>query len=326
MKRLAISLAIVVLSLLVLVLAPIPSKQSKPKLGFTYSWYAADYLRIDIEAAFQAALDELKPDIIRIPLYWPRIETEPGIYDWTAYDKQIAMLEERGIMAVLAVGHKLPRWPECFLPAWLDQNDEIAMEERLNAYLTEVVNRYDYSPALYAWQVENEALFPFGDCPAWSPDKTRLTREIELVQSLDPQHPVYTTDSGELSLWWNSASLPIDGLGISVYREVYGNGRIMRWPVNAYYYKIRRALIRPFVDGFMISELQTEPWGARPVDQLSAEEIAASFTPQEIAERVDYASRLGADVVLAWGVEWWYYMREHGDPTYWQEAQNVFAP
>lgn len=315
---------IAVVSLMVFLLAPVSAPVSQHRLGFTYSVHAARYLGLD-DTVFATVMSELKPEIVRIPVYWDIVEASSGMYDWRVYDEQLATAEANEAKVLLAIGHKLPRWPECHIPAWAESLSPEDVELALMGYVEAVVQRYKQHPALDSWQVENESLFPFGDCPTWSSDRERLLREISLVKSLDGLHPVITTDSGELSLWWRSASLPIDDLGISLYRVVYSNGRHFRWPLNPYFYRIRYALVKPFINNLRVTELQTEPWGSVDVLVISEDEIAASFPPQALTERYRYARQVGASDVLTWGVEWWYWRLLQGDSSYWSAAKALFS-
>ena len=205
----------------------------------------------------------------------------------------------------------------------------VKIDDELSQMVGDVVERYKDHPNLYAWQVENEALFPFGNCPEWSKHKgrKRLKGLIKQVAELDPDHKVTTSDSGELSTWMRTVTLPIDSLSLSMYRVAYNekNGYFY-WPVNPYFYKLHFWLVKPFVKESIISELQMEPWGPDTVDNLSIDEVYKSFPPQEFDERMDFAQRTGADVILGWGVEWWYYMKEiRGNSDYWDKAIEYFT-
>lgn len=292
--------------------------------GFTFSIHAVNALNMDWREVYAASLQELRPKVIRIPVYWDIIEPQPHAYDWQAFDAMLDQARQAEARVILAIGHKLPRWPECHLPPWFKDLPEEQTEAKVLSMLRAVVERYKPHPAVIAWQVENEALFYFGECPDWSRDRDRLRREIELVQSLDDR-PVMTSDSGELSLWLRTSTLPVDALSISLYRTVYKAG-YRDWPVNPFYYQWRRWLISPFVQHLVVSELQMEPWGPKPVQELSPEDVEQSFPPQEFSERFDFAARTGAETVIAWGVEWWYYMKQQrGDSRYWQAAKDYFS-
>ncbi len=327
-RRFSNSLALfigVIAALLLFVFLPLhPQPNANAKLGFTFSIHAARYLGLDPDVALKAAVTDLKPALVRIPAYWDLVEAEQGRFDWSAMDRQLDILKAGDSHAMLAIGAKLPRWPECHLPEWMIGLDDASAQQATRDYVSAAVSHFSGNETVAIWQVENEALFPFGECPSWSSDRDFLKSEIELVRGLDATRDIYTSDSGELSLWWRTASLPVDGIAISLYRAVY-NQRVIRWRVNPYFYRVRLAIIRPFVKHFMISELETEPWGPMPVDQLTQADIDASFTPAELAQRIRFARETGAEAVLAWGVEWWYYRLIHDqDMTYWNAAKNAF--
>lgn len=315
----------IIAAVTLLVFLPIhPKGNPQAKLGFTFSVHAARYLGIDPDRALSAAVQDFKPELVRIPVYWDLVSPKQGEYDWSIIDRQLDILQKGGAKAMLAIGHKLPRWPECHTPAWAKELSPDEGRAAVLNYLTAVVDQYRDNPVLEIWQVENEALFPFGECPAWAADRGFLNEEIALVRERDAKTPIYTTDSGELSLWWRTSTLPVDGIAISLYRAVY-NKRVIRWRVNPLFYSLRRALIQPFTPGFMISELELEPWGPHPVDKLTEQEIAASFTSAELPERIQFARETGAQTILAWGVEWWYYrVMNNDDPSYWETAKRVF--
>ena len=70
-----------------------------------------------------------------------------------------------------------------------------------------------------------------------------------------------------------------------------------------------------------------EPWGPAAVDHLEIQDIYRSFSPHDFDERMDFAQRTGASIVLAWGVEWWYYMKEtRANPDYWNKAIQTWLP
>ena len=317
---------LVAVLLTILVFLPLhPSPKGPVQLGFTFSVHAAEYLGIDPDEALHAAVADLKPGLMRIPVYWDLVEEKRGTYDWSVIDRQLSILQQGNAKALLAIGHKLPRWPECHMPDWVDDLNKSSAQEAIRDYLTAAVEHYKDRDVVAAWQVENEALFPFGDCPNWSSDRDMLKSEIELVRTLDSSRDIYTTDSGALSLWWRTSTLPVDGIAISLYRAVF-NQRVIHWRVNPYFYRLRKALVSPFIKHFMVSELQLEPWGPAPVDALTQEQIDASLTTADFAKRIRFARETGADTVLAWGVEWWYYklMHDHDD-QYWEAAKKAFT-
>ncbi len=165
-------------------------------------------------------LDDLKIRKIRVPVYWSEVEKEPGIYDFSKIDFLMDEAAKRNAQVTLVVGLKVPRWPECFLPQWLENEDQKTIETKLFEEIQIVVERYVNHPALERWQVENEALFPFGDCP--QPSAKRWQAEIRSVRLLDGAHPIQLTASGDKSFWLINA-FPADILGVSIYERAWNH-------------------------------------------------------------------------------------------------------
>lgn len=331
MKRIILStilfILLLVASIAVIVLLPIqPEPREDAELGLTFSTRAASALGLDWQQVYADTINDLNPAYIRIPVYWNELESDEDVYNWDAIDYQLNLINETDTKVILALGHKLPRWPECHIPEWVQDKSEDQIEQELFEYVGDAVNRYKDNSNVYAYQIQNEVLFTFGECPEWSKNRNRLKRLINLVHELDPSHKVLTSDSGELSTWLRTSTLPVDSLAISLYRVAYNseNG-YFHWPVNPYYYKIHKLLVRPFVEDIIISELQMEPWGPESVENLDQEEVDKSFSVSDFSERVDFAKRTGASVILGWGVEWWYYMKvDRGNDAYWNEAIKFY--
>ena len=49
------------------------------------------------------------------------------------------------------------------------------------------------------------------------------------------------------------------------------------------------------------------------------------MTIQHFRDNVEFARRVGFPEVYLWGVEWWYWIREKGDASFWNEARGLFA-
>src|SRR3989338_1262598 len=135
----------------------------EPKLfGVTYSARNAEDFGMSRTSVFTEILDDLKVRHIRLPVYWTEVEKENDKYDFSEIDWQLREAEKRGAEIILAVGRKLPRWPECFVPEWVSAKKDRNFEEtELFDYIETTVERYKNNPALKIWQVENEPFLPF---------------------------------------------------------------------------------------------------------------------------------------------------------------------
>ena len=190
------------------------------------------------------------------------MQPQPDKYVFTDLDYQIALAEKHKAKLVLALGSQFARWPECHNPEWTNELDKPNLHNALLSYIETVVLRYQNSPAIEMWQVENEPfLSSFGECP--KPDRDLLDKEIALVKKLDPVRPVLITDSGELSPWF-SAGKRGDAFGTTLYRYVFSDVFNRYWiNYNPYWlYRAKGGLLK-LLNGskeLVIIEMQGEPW------------------------------------------------------------------
>jgi hypothetical protein len=290
--------------------------------GVTFSTKQAEALNLDWRKTYEAILQELGVKRLRLVAYWDEIESEPGKFDFSKLDIQFARAEQHNAQVILAIGRKVPRWPECHIPSWALEGEN--HKAALLAYLPVIVERYKTSPSLRMWQIENEPLFPFGECPP--DDESLLDREIALVRQLDPKHPVLVTDSGEVSFWTKVASKG-DVLGVTMYRVTWNPILKYRtYPFPARVYRAKAALIRFLYNIETIGiELQLEPWvPSVPISKHSFAEQEKSIDLGRFRDTVQYAKRARLREHYAWGAEWWYWAKEQGRPEFWEEAKKLF--
>lgn len=290
------------------------------ELGATFSKPYAESLGLDWKKVYIETLDDLGVRRLRIPAYWNEVEPEPGVYNFSNIDWMLDEAKKRDAKVLLAVGRKLPRWPECHVPAWTEGMGESLVQTRVLAMIEAVVRRYSTNDVIFAWQVENEPLFEFGICPP--PDRDFLKHEVAVVRALDDR-PIVITESGELSAWVGAASLA-DVVGISTYRNVWDKYiGYFYWPVGPRYYTRRADAISTLVDGVIITELQAEPWFTAPVMTVDPTSQKTLMNPARLRDNVEFARRIGFPEVYLWGVEWWYWMRQHGSPEMWDEGRKL---
>lgn len=317
-RSLAILLLLLVSSVALLLSITIPRKS--PTWGATFSIPYADYLGIDWKEAYISALDELGLRYFRIPAYWSDIEVEPGIYDFSNLDFLFDEAAARDAKITLALGVKVPRWPECFLPEWVERDPD-QIEPGIEALTAALVARYSSHPSLHAWQVENEPFFPFGECP--DPSIDRLTGLVDLVRDIDDVHPIQRTTSGEQSFWLFHAPAA-DILGVSMYRVVFTEPIGYNvFPHTPAVYRLQSLLAHLFADEVIISELQVEPWFRNSPKELEVNAAYQLFTAEDLWRHGSYAKRSGLDAVYLWGVEWWYYLRQNGDERLWNAGRGL---
>ncbi|MDO8495752.1 MAG: beta-galactosidase [bacterium] len=319
-----IGLLIIIVIGYVLSLRDIPTKIT---YGVSFSKFHSDELQLDWKEVYNALLNDLKVKHFRFSAHWPNTEPTEGEYNFSELDYQIKGAEKRGADFILAVGRRLPGWPECHEPEWAQDLPLKEKQEKILKYIETVVNRYKDSPSIVYWQVENEpflAFFSRSHCGAL--DKEFLDKEIELVKKLDPSRSVLITDSGEFGYWW-PAYRRGDVFGTSLYLYIW-NRKIgpFRYPITPAFFRIKQS-ITELVWGkkqTMIVELSAEPWLLQPIISAPVPTLLERMGPEKFNEMIEFASKTGFDRQYLWGAEWWYWMKKIGYPEHWERAQELF--
>jgi len=297
-------------------------KTNQPRFIATFSASQARYLGLDAQTAYTKILQELKPSEVRLQADWDTIEPIAGQYNWQELDGFINQAAQQNIKVTLAVGRKLPRWPECHDPDWIKGLSFDEIKEDQLSMLRQVVNHYKDNPTIVRWQVENEPLFSFGVCPP--PNWHTLVEEVALVKSLDKTRPILLTDSGELSSWWETAGLA-DEQGVTLYRVTWNAlTGYFSYPLPAYWYRLKAALISPWVKQTVVSELQLEPWAPQGLNKLDQAGVRQSLSLDKFWDNVNFFRRTGFNEGFVWGVEWWIKAEQLGMPQYWQAGKQLF--
>lgn len=296
--------------------------------GVNFSQKGAEDLKIDWKEIYLAIFDDLKVKNIKLITHWDLIEKQKNDYYFDDVDWQVKEAEKRDAKIIFVLGIKTGRWPECHDPKWARSLAKEQERQELLEYMKEIILRYKDSKSIVAWQVENEPLFKFGDCP-WQ-DKNFWKKEIEFVKSLDPARPILASDSGEQSFWFGAAKNS-DIVGITMYRKVWVHitdnlGFYFNQPFPAVYYWRKAQLIKKLFDKDIICvELQAEPWGSVPFYALSLEEQEKTMDEAIFKKNIEYAKKTGLKEFYLWGAEWWYWMKEgQNKPEIWNEAKKLF--
>src|SRR3989338_7836776 len=300
---------------------------SRVTYGVTFSVMHAEELGLDLRAAYRAILDDLKVRELRIPAYWPRVEPKRDSYDWSELDFQLREARARDALVVLAVGRRLPRWPECHIPDWAQKLSWEEQKEELRGYITAVVQRYKEFPAVTYWQVENEPYlkaFAYENCGEL--DETFLEEEIALVRSLDSR-PVLVTDSGNLGTWTGPYKNG-DAFGTSLYMYFWNPelGQFKtKLPALVYRAKERIMELLYGPKPTFLIELSLEPWLVEPTGTASLQTQLARMDISKFDEIVAYARQTSFQTQYLWGAEWWYYLKEKQDhPEFWDKAKRLY--
>lgn len=317
---------VAVITILVFYLAQKP-KPNSIVYGMSFNTLYAEELGLDPKETFDAILDVLKVRHLRLAAHWTMIEPTPGVYDFEQMDYQVKRAEDVGAEVVFAVGKRLPRWPECHVPAWLEGMSKDEREARQLAYMETVINRYKDSPAITIWQVENEPfleVFAFEHCGEL--DTNFLDKEIALFRSLDGTRPLLVTDSGNLGTWQGAYSRG-DMFGTSVYVHFWnpelGQFRTFLPP---WFYRVKDKVMR-LVYGdkeTILIELSAEPWLLEPVVNVPLETQFTRMNLEKFEDILSYAEGTHYERQYLWGAEWWYWLLLQGRPEMWERGQRLY--
>ncbi|MCK9554354.1 beta-galactosidase [bacterium] len=331
-------------------------------IGTTFSQVQCGYLGLDWRETYQEVLD-MKFDIIRLGAYWNRIEKSRGEFDFGELDWQIKKAREKNIRVLLTVGMKAPRWPEYFIPDWLEKetslrsgsavSDKPSVRRGVLIFIREVINRYKDENIIIAWQVENEPLSRSGPKDLWI-RKDFLQNEIDLVKELDDmdrpvvvnamtyangflrfltrfiyrKDPVYETI--------DIARIPAINVYPAIGHEILKN-KVCFWTNSGE----RIKYLRQFVDyarsekkSLWVTELQAEPW--EPGELVhTREEKAITCGAENFPEYFNELRSLNIGTIFLWGSEYWIFRKKRFHDETWitaamdiikEQQQNPLSP
>ena len=324
-------LLLLLISPLILFIVLKPKIQHNINYGVTFSSRYAEQIGLKWREVYLKTLDELGAKNIRIVAYWDEIEKTEDNYDFSNIKFQLDEAEKRKLNIILAIGRKIPRYPECFEPQWWkDLPSNNLRDQALLEYVKKLVNTFKSYKSIKMWQVENEPFWPFGNCKIPEIKKEIVLKEIELVRNLDSR-PILVQDSGEGGFWRPTYEMG-DYLGISMYRKIWydfwgvfmGKFIYFQYPLSHWTYKIKANLVGVPMDKIIITELQGEPWGPTINSELSDDEVNKTMSRNDFLSTLSYAQKSGFKDLYLWGVEWWYFEELHGNSFYWDTAKALF--
>ena len=301
-------------------------KASRIEYGVTFSVPYSQALGLNWQQVYTAMFTDLHVPLVRVPVFWDEVESKQGTYDFSDIDFMVTEAQANHAQLILGIGKRLPRWPECHEPDWATKLSVADEENEQLSYIETVVRRYYNNPAVITWQVENEAfLSSFGPCPKL--DVSFLDKEIALVKSLDPSRPILITDSGELSSWLPAGSRG-DIFGTTYYRYVYSDVLKRYWTnfyILPFMYRFKAGILHFVHPGkpIMIAELEAEPWTTNGITNTPISEQFQTMSLDHFNTITQLAAQTGFSPQYLWGVEWWYWMKQHGHPEFWQAAGKL---
>lgn len=295
-------------------------------LGLNFSHREAIRLGLDADEALDAVFLFLKPECLRISLYWDEISPEPGTYDLTAVQTTLDRAERHDCRVLVTVGFKPQRHPNFTPPRWLIG----ASLERLTANMLMMLERAiallaDFS-AIDAWETEYLPFLPPAKQPqGWSIRPALLERQLNVLHEVDPRHrPVVVSHPGGrlFQSGWREALVRGGILGCELSMDdLAGRGEdhdavsVMAARLRVWQLSIQATLAAAFSRQLWVTELLADNAGAqaeRPGGRLEG--------------AVANAMKAGAQRIYIRGVEQWLCVRASGTNEPWDEARTLFRP
>jgi hypothetical protein len=326
-----IAIGIIALFLFLLSFRATPAKFT---YGISFSKFHSDELGLDWKKVYLALLDELKVRNFRFSAHWPATEPKDGKYDFSVLDFQMQEAQSHNASVILAVGRRLPGWPECHTPDWAQKLTVEERNKKLLEYITITVNRYKSFKNIKYWQVENEPFLTFfsrSTCGAL--DEEFLKKEVALVHELDSKRQVLVTDSGEFGSWYGAYNAG-DVFGTSMYLYIWNKtfNIPFRYPLTPAFFRIKQNIIEAVhqIIGhpkkhIILIELSGEPWLIHPIVETPISVLLDRMGVDKITEMISFAKKSDFDTAYLWGGEWWYWMRNHNHPEFWEMGTKIFA-
>ena len=327
------------------------------RLGISIRSPQLDAFGLEMHAAL-AELLALPFDVVRFGAYWNRIERVPGAFDTAVLDAQIEAAERANKHLVVCVGAlKTFGYPEFFAPRHvvesLPEGTRIgpssypALQQAAMEFIARIIERYQASSHIIAWQVEHESVDPLGFEHSWRLDAAFVAAEVAAARRADPLRPILmngflpVTWLGWLTQWWQTRdqgdSLAValrlaDIVGVDFYPRV---GLVRAGGLGAYLVggpgRLSDILSAAQRRGkrVMVSEGQAEPWESVTVPPNPRRHAPFSCTPEDVIDNYNACMRVAArqqfrlDAYLFWGAEYWLVRQRAGDRSYLSAVARV---
>lgn len=323
-----------------------PASLTRPStLGTTFSQLQCRYLDLGYREAFRQ-ICQLGLDQIRLCCYWNELEPQPNQFDFTTLDWLLEEADRQRIPVILAVGMKVPRWPEFHFPSWLSDRHETRagktpLDQRSPAvadytlrFIDAVVSHTRDASAVNYWQVENEPFTQLEITGGRFLSYEFVRQEVELVRQLrQPQQQILLTgsitlpfaDFAEDAAAFQECAATADAVGINVYSKVpVGQTRYYIEPQPSFWQTLQiwQTQLQQSGKAAWIAEAQAEPW--EPQQLVATKGIHhPSSSPEQAIQLVDRLTTLGYPSILLWGCEYWYWHQQQGRSFWWETMQQL---
>jgi hypothetical protein len=333
---------------------------ANPEIGINFSCNQAEYLLLEDPARGAAGyvsddragrnewcadtlsrlLSETGARHVRLSLEWSEVEPEQGQFDFGLLDALLSAARDNGARVLLGVGIKGQRAPEFYIPGWVSAqtnlgqgeviSDDPAIRDAALTMVRAVVKHTSGSPAVEAWQAENEPYVDSARSDRWSLSRAYVEEVVAAIRANDPQgHPVSINHAQHwvFDQRWRDALGDSDVLAASLYpfrnyniAGIHFVANIVEFGPLGSNYRLQGRLAHEAGKQFWITELQAEPWTDGDARLISPPHPSPNLSPAKLRQNIEYGRRAGADRLYLWGAEWWLFEEERYGDSRWMET------
>ncbi len=316
------------------------------KLGTTFSQFQCKNLGLDYKETYRE-ISTIGFDVIRLCAYWNEIEQDEGVFNFETLDWLIEASQKSSLEIVLAVGMKVPRWPEFHFPKWIEQthnttqtshplDSDSRLADHALSFVDRVVEHTRGVSNIRYWQIENEALNKPGVARGRYLSRDFLQKEIDIVRpKINSQQkimltnavsllPIDTGDTGHDERVFEDSVTLADAVGINVYAKEPLGPEFYLQPSPAYWRKVAkwRQRLDDLKKEAWVAEAQAEPWEWNKL--IITEKLEyPSTSPDAATALATKLAQLGYKSVLLWGCEYWYWHKKQGSNTWWNAVTKL---
>lgn len=127
---------------------------SDPEVGVTFIPSQISESGLDPAQTFQKVISEIKPDYIKIPLEWSRIEPASGEYSFSEITNLLSIARRSQVKTVVLVGYETGM-SNCDEPAWVSNLSEQEYATAFRNFVLVSSSRLKAHQGLTLWEVES---------------------------------------------------------------------------------------------------------------------------------------------------------------------------
>jgi hypothetical protein len=214
--------------------------------GVVFGVDYADQLPEESGSALAHSLDDavaVGANWIRIDLAWYRIQTRPGSWDWSSFDRAAAAAKARGLK-ILAILDQPPAWARdhrCSAQVWCPPADDT----QFAAFAARAAQRYP-ADVVSAWEVWNEENLPsfWNGGPDPAAYDALLKATVIAVKAVQPRAQIVL---GGLAVGSGGSSLSAEDFLLAVAR-LGGLAYVNAIGYHPYSFPTLPAAAKPFAD------------------------------------------------------------------------------